>query len=108
MTRQVAQGSSIRTVTEPVGSYLARTGVDFGGHLGFQGEASGFRGENIARGVGSVSTGNSGATGFHSAGLTGGGPRGGSGGGGANSSGGFQGGGSVSRGGSGGGLPSRW
>ena len=36
MSRQVVQGSTVRTVNEPVGSYLARSGTSFGGNQGFQ------------------------------------------------------------------------
>ena len=120
MSRQVIQGSNIRTVNEPVGSYLARTGVAFGGHQGFENEPGG------ARNGGGFNGGNAGSTGFRGGGLAGGGPRGepgggysaagasrGSGGGNPGSggnSGGYQGGGSqggagASRGG-GGGAPS--
>ena len=41
MSRQVVQGSNLRTISEPVGSFLARSGTSFGGNNGYQGRADG-------------------------------------------------------------------
>jgi hypothetical protein len=71
MSRRVVQGSNIRTVNEPVGSYLARSGVAFGGRQGFPSDSGGYRNS------GGVSGANSGSTGFHGGGLAGGTARGG-------------------------------
>jgi hypothetical protein len=83
MSRQVVQGSSIRTVSEPVGSYLARSGVAFGGPQGFQNDAGGNRTGGGFNGA------NPGATGSHTGGYS---ASRGSG----NSGGGYQGGSSTS------------
>ena len=89
MSRQVVQGSNIRTVTESVGSYLARSGVDFGGREGFQ------AGGGSSRAGGGSSAGNGSSTGFRGGGAlnggggsrSGGGASSGAGGGGASSAG---------------------
>ena len=102
MSHEVVQGGNIRTVNEPVGSYIERSGGTFGGRAGFQGEA-GFRG------TGPVGGGNSGA-GFRGSGMINGGgggaSRGGGGGysGGTSSAGSYSGGGGASHGGGGGGF----
>ncbi len=115
MSHDVVEGRNIRTVSEPVGSYLARSGAGFGGPVGFQGAAGGYRG------AGGAGVSNGGSAGFHGGGvINGGGPRGGGGGGfqggtasrggggggGSSGGGGFQGGGASHGGGGGGASPS--
>jgi hypothetical protein len=111
MSHEVIQGGNVKTVNEPVGSYIARSGGTFGGRAGFQGEA-GFGG--------AVGGGNSGSTASRGSGMiNGGGSRGGSGGsysggasrgggggysGGTSSGGSYSGGGSASHSGGGGGF----
>ena len=68
MSRQVIQGNNVRTVTEPVGSYLARSGgADFGGRQSFQG------GPGEYRGPGGVDAGNGASPGFRGGGVFNGG-----------------------------------
>jgi hypothetical protein len=61
ISRQIEHGSNVRTVSEPVGSFLARSGGSFGGRAAFQDEggisrteggAAGFRGGEVNAGAG--------------------------------------------------------
>ena len=110
---QVVHGGNMRVVTEPVGTFLERSGGSFGGQQGAaaglrgpgfnptSGGSPGFRGGGVLNG-GNDPRGNGGGGGFNGAGI-GDGPRGG---GGFNPGGGNSGGGNSGGGGSmGGGSP---
>lgn len=55
ISHQVVEGGSIRTVNEPVGSYLARSGAPFGGHEGFESNRGAYSNGGSAAGAYSAS-----------------------------------------------------
>jgi hypothetical protein len=79
MSHQVEQGSNVRTVSEPVGSFLARSGGSFGGRDAFHGAGSGMdRGEGGTSGFRGGGTANSGFSAGSRGGFQGANPGGGS------------------------------